>query len=321
MECDTPQNQDQPLCSFECPTESPCAEAGTFSLTEALSRFEREAVHGVCDNGRYRCPYYTWGSGPPLLFIHGLGDVARAYVPVISLLASDFRCIAYDLPVGRNDGAYLRRYTHAQLVADVFALLDHLGLRQSYVFGSSMGATVALAALHASHDRLPRAVLAGGFARRPLAKPEALLAHLAVFWPGTMRRLPLRRWAGYRALGPTADRRPEMRDLFLRLSGTPPIKAVAWRALIVKRVDLCSLLPEIRQPVLLICGDGDALVDRSCEEVLQRGLPHVSRVELADCGHLQHYTHPEVVAALVRQFLTPPDRSDRDGKVPLRQVT
>src|SRR5438128_2590194 len=85
-------------------------------LEEALRRFDEEAVHGVCATGRYRCPYFTWGTGPPLLFIHGLGDVACSYVPVISLLARDFQCIGYEQPTGRGDAAQLGRYTHSDLV-------------------------------------------------------------------------------------------------------------------------------------------------------------------------------------------------------------
>src|SRR5438132_10990752 len=72
-------------------------------LEEAWRRFENEAVHGVCVTDRYRCPYFIWGTGPPLVFIHGLGDVAHSYVPVISALSSDFTCIAYEQPGGRRD--------------------------------------------------------------------------------------------------------------------------------------------------------------------------------------------------------------------------
>jgi pimeloyl-ACP methyl ester carboxylesterase len=37
-----------------------------------------------------------------------------------------------------------------------------------------------------------------------------------------------------------------------------------------------------------------------------RGLPHVQRVEIAGCGHFPHFTHPELLAELLQQFLTPP---------------
>ena len=52
--------------------------------------------------------------------------------------------------------------------------------------------------------------------------------------------------------------------------------AVAQCAVTLHRLDLRPLLPSIRQPVLLICGDCDPLVGKKCEEDLQRGLPNAS---------------------------------------------
>jgi pimeloyl-ACP methyl ester carboxylesterase len=276
-------------------------------LGEVLARFEREAVRGVCDTGRYRCPYYSWGSGPPLLFIPGLCDDALSFVLPAAALSGQFRCIAYDLPSGRGDGASLARYRHEDLAADAVALLDHLGVERTYVSGSSFGGTVALAAMHAHPRRFPRGILEGSFARRPLAAAEVLLARAAQFWPGSMRRLPFRTRLLRRGhYGPFAARAPEIWDYFLARASSPPIRAVARRALLLHRTDLRTLLPEVRQPVLLICGDGDHLVGKDCEDVLLRGLPNAARVELEQCGHLPHFTHPELLAEVVRRFLTPP---------------
>jgi pimeloyl-ACP methyl ester carboxylesterase len=285
---------------------SPEPRASAVQLQEALRRFDREAVHGVCATDRYRCSYFTWGVGPPLVFVHGLGDVAHAFVPVISVLASEFRCIAYEQPRGRGDGAKLGRYTHAALVSDLFALLDHLGLRQSYLFGSSFGSTIALAAMRAQPERIPRAILAGGFAQRTLAPAERLLARLGRFLPGSARLLPFRKLVGKSCLGPLAMRRPELFEFFLRNTGRLSLAALAQRAGMLPKLDLRALLPEIRQPVLLICGDNDPLVGRLCEDVLLQGLPHAARVEMRDGGHMPQYTHPEVLAELIRRFLTPP---------------
>jgi pimeloyl-ACP methyl ester carboxylesterase len=241
------------------------------------------------------------------LCIPGLSDDAHSFVMLGALLAGDFRCLAYSLPDGRADGSRLDRYTHGDLVEDAFALLDHVGARQGYVFGSSFGATVALAAMRARPDRLLRGVVQGGFARRPLAPAEVLLAGLARYWPGLMRALPLRRPALYRFHhGPFAGRPPEVWEFFLDRWGSPPIAAVARRALLLHRLDLRPTLAEIRQPVLLVGGDCDPLVGRRCEEALLGGLPFAGRVELAGCGHNPLYTHPEALAEVVRRFLTPP---------------
>jgi pimeloyl-ACP methyl ester carboxylesterase len=310
----TTDSPSAPLSKPSCPPvlPSPCllASPAGLSLAEAFRRFEREAERGVCDTGRYRCAYFSWGTGPPLLCIPGLGDNGRAFVLLSALLAEHFRCIAYNLPSGRGDGARMSRYTHAALVEDAFALLDHLGLRQSYFLGYSFGTTVTLAALRARPERVPRAVLQAGFARRPLATAEVLLARLARYWPGPMRLLPfhtaLMRRCHYE---PFATRPPEVWEFFLDQCGSPPMAAVARYALMVHRLDLRPLLPAIRQPVLMVCGDCDPLVTRECEEELLHGLPNVARVEISNCGHYPLFTHPGVLAEVVRRFLTPPAKT------------
>lgn len=275
-------------------------------LHEAQQQFAREARHGVCDTGRYRCPYYVWGTGPPLLFIHGLCDDRLSFLLPIAFLCRHFRCIAYDLPTGRGDGAKLGRYHQEDLVADVFALLDHLGEEQTYLYGSSYGSTITLAALHQRPASFPRAVLQGGFAYRPLAPAELLLASFGRWWPWPMARLPMRSVLRQGHFAPFAGRPPARWDYFLQRCGAPPMQAVARRAWLLHNTDLRSLLPQICQPVLLICGDRDPLVNKSCEEVLLHGLPRAYRVELPACGHLPQYSHPEMLAEVVYQFLTPP---------------
>ena len=277
------------------------------SLSETLARFGREAVRGVCDTGRYRCSYYTWGQGPPLLLIPGLSDDALSFVMVAGLLSAHFRCTAYNLPAGAGDGARLRRYTHAHLVEDAFALLDHVGAARSYVLGSSFGSTIALAAMHQRPERLPRGILQGGFARRPLGSRELFLARLACYLPGRHRAMPLRAAMLERVpRAPFAGRDPEAWEYLVLRWGLTPFRALGRLALMLHRLDLRPILPEIRQPVRLVCGDCDPLVGRACEEELLGGLPSAGRVELNGCGHNPLFSHPEVLAEVVRRFLTPP---------------
>jgi pimeloyl-ACP methyl ester carboxylesterase len=275
-------------------------------FAEARERFEREAVHGVCDTSNYRLPYYTWGEGPPLLFVHGVGDSCRSFLQPISRLSAHFRCIAYDLPSGR-DGARLRRYSHDDLVADVWALLDHLNLRQSYVLGSSFGATIVLKAMQTAPERLPRGILQGGLAYRPLRRAELFLAYWGRFLPGRMAQVPLREKVLLQSTGCAAFKEacPDVWQYFLDCSGRARLSAFACQAYLLHRLDLRPILPAIRQPVLLICGDQDRVVPRIHEEMLLQGLPNAGRVILEGCGHVPSYTHPELLAEVIRRFLTP----------------
>ena len=258
-----------------CVHSQAIACAGPISLVDAQRRFAREATRGSVDTGRYRLPYAIWGEGPPLIFIHGLGDTSRSFWMPMALLSEQFRCIGYDLPIGRGDGARLWNYRHADLVNDLLALLDHLRLKQSYALGSSFGSTIALAAARLRPERLPRLILQGGFARRPLVRAELLLARLTSFLPGTMSHLPFRVKMIQRGhFEPFAGRSPEVWETFLDLTGQTPLAAAARHALILNRVDLRPILPQIRQPVLLVCGDRDPLIGAAEENVLLAGLPN-----------------------------------------------
>lgn len=300
---------DAPDCALSCTDVCalhPGEQVAPIVFAEARARFEREAVHGVCDTGRYRLPYYVWGEGPPLLFVHGVGDSCRSFLMPISRLSAHFRCIAYDLPSGHRDGARLRRYGHDHLVEDVWALLDHLGFRQSYILGSSFGSTIVLKALQGRPERLPRGILQGGLAYRPLRRTEYWLAFWGRFLPGRMDGVPLREKVLLKSAGTFKEMFPDVWDHFLACSGRARLSAFASQAYMLHHLDLRPILPRIRQPVLLVCGAEDRVVPRAHEEMLLQGLPNAGRVVLEGCGHMPSYTHPEILAEVIRQFLTPP---------------
>jgi pimeloyl-ACP methyl ester carboxylesterase len=291
---------------FLCSQEHCSAPLEPVVFAEARQRFEREAEHGVCPTGRYRMPYFQWGNGPPLVFIHGVSDSSRSFLQPISLLARHFRCIAYDLPTGRGDGARLGRYTQQGLVDDLLALLEHLRLERAYLFASSFGSTVALSALHDHPARLPRAILQGGLAHRPLRRVERFLARLACYLPGRMAHVPLRQRVLLKTQYPFfINRAPEVWEWFLNTSGQVPIRAVGHQALWLERVDVRPLLPTIRQPILLVCGQWDRVVPWSNSSVLHQGLANAGLAWIEQAGHVLSYSHPEALAEVTRRFLTP----------------
>jgi pimeloyl-ACP methyl ester carboxylesterase len=274
-------------------------------LRECLERWRDEAEHGEVDTGRYRCPYVAWGRGPNLVFIPGMASDAISFVMPMARLQQHFRCISYDLPAGEDDGARLMRYRHDDLVADLLFLCDHLGIRESFLCGSSFGSTIALAALHRQPQRFPRGILQGGFAHRSLTQPEVFFGHWARFLPGRLGDLRMIKSVIERIhRQPFLGREPEVWDFFVDRQARVPLRAFASRALMLHRLDLRSILPALQQSVLMICGDSDPLVGPTCQRELMQGLHFITRAEIEQCGHQPHLTHPEVLAEIVRQFLS-----------------
>lgn len=291
------------MSSPSCPVaELDCSKR--LLLRECLERWHKEPTRGVLDTGRYRCRYVVWGSGPTLVLVPGMAMDAEAFVMPMARLQAHFRCVSFALPDGDQDGARIRSYRHDDLVSDLFALLDHLAIQRCDIFGSSFGSTITLSAVNRQPARFGRVILQGGFARRPLSRAEVLAASFARFLPGRMRHLPfVTRVLENNARPEFRSREPEVWDYFVEQNLRIPLRAFAMRALLIHRVDLRPILPSIAHPVLLICGDRDRLIGRSCEAELKQGLPHAARAEIEGCAHLPQLTHPEVLCEVVRQYL------------------
>ncbi len=288
----------------------PLLHATTDELFCALARSDAEAVHGSFPTAGYRYRYLTWGTSdrPPIVFVHGMADRSRSFAMVMArLVDAGFRCIAYELPNSLDDAANLGMIRHADLAADLLALLDHLNVPVANLVGSSFGTTIALRALALFPNRFRSAVLMGGFARRPLLRIERGLSRLARYWTGRMADLPFREFVMRRFEGGQFDGCPtEIYDFLLWSSGDTPCRAAARRTLLIDKLDLRPLLAEVRHPILMIGGDRDVIVPLPCELELHAGLPNVRRVEFSPCGHYPQYTLPGPTADAIRDFFADP---------------
>lgn len=144
----------------------------------------------------------SFGSGQPLVLLHGLALGAAAWAPLVGDLAG-YRLHAVDLPGhGLSDPVAYRRGAvrdHAlQLIDDLY---EALGLDAAPAVGHSLGGMFAL--WHAA-------------ARPGRISSLAVLAAPAVAIPGTTVRMPLSPMT-VPALGPAMLRSPSPRPLFRQL--------------------------------------------------------------------------------------------------------
>jgi pimeloyl-ACP methyl ester carboxylesterase len=85
------------------------------------------------------------GDGPPIVLLHGLSATRRNVVQGSRhLIKRGYRLIAYDAR-GHGASSPARSYEYAELVDDLEAVLDHLGIERTALVGSSMGAATAMA--------------------------------------------------------------------------------------------------------------------------------------------------------------------------------
>jgi pimeloyl-ACP methyl ester carboxylesterase len=138
---------------------------------------------------------------------------------------------------------------------------------------------------------------------------EILAASFVRFLPGRIAHLPFARAVierNHRSC--FSEREPDVWDFYVERQFNVPLRAFATRLLMVSRLDLRAILPAIQTPTLLVCGECDPLVGKSCEQDLMNGLPRYARAEIEKCGHEPHLTHPEVLAEVLMQVLMPSKR-------------
>ena len=85
------------------------------------------------------------GEGPPVVLLHGLSATRRNVVQGSrALLRRGYRLIAYDAR-GHGASSAAPRYVYPDLIEDLEAVLDELGLERVALVGSSMGAATGMA--------------------------------------------------------------------------------------------------------------------------------------------------------------------------------
>ncbi len=104
--------------------------------------------------------YQTYGEGFPVVLAHGYCTSINLWDHQIPLLSQRYRVIAYD---ARGHGlssapAGKEHYTLSHLVADMHALLQHLGIAKAYISGHSMGGATT-AGFAARHPDMTQAAL------------------------------------------------------------------------------------------------------------------------------------------------------------------
>jgi len=258
--------------------------------------------------------YADQGSGPPLVLVHGSLSDGRTWRAQIEPMAQHYRVIAYSRRyhypnAWTDDGA---RYTAAQHVEDLAALIDGLDLGRVHLLASSYGAYLALLFARRDPARVRSLVLGeppilswlaalpGGApllaqfvmdvweaARRAFQDgdaPQGVRLFLdAVVGSGTFDRLPPQVRASLMANAPELAAETRSPDLFPGLE--------------------CDDLRAITIPGLLLNGERSPAMFHLITERLAHCLPGAERVIVPNASHAIHQDNPTVYNKTVLDFL------------------
>ncbi|CAJ64645.1 Putative hydrolase [Frankia alni ACN14a] len=295
---------------------------------ELTSRFV--TVHG------YRRCYLRAGRGPVLLLIHGIGDNARTWAPIIGELARRHTVIAPDL-LGHGESDKPRGdYSVAGYACGMRDLLTVLGIERATVVGHSLGGGVAMQFAYQFPERCERLVLVatGGVGPdlHPALRAAALPGAGAVISLMGVPPVRLVGWAGLRALRllHTALGRDAEDILHVCDSlGVPTARAAFLRTLrsvvdahgqAITMLDRCYLAAGM--PSLIVWGDRDAVIPVEHARIAHAAMPG-SRLEIfPGAGHFPHHSDPARFRRVLEDFLAttrPASHSPRQWRTMLRE--
>jgi pimeloyl-ACP methyl ester carboxylesterase len=262
------------------------------------------AVNGV------RLYYEAAGKGAPLVLVHGFACGIRSWEPQVRALSRSARVITYDVR-GHGISEAPREamaYSQPASVADLHALLVHLGIRRAAVGGLSMGGNIALNFALAHPEMVAQLIVADTGAGSDDTADWVATVHA---FAETLDRLGMEAFADlacanplfarYIAQGPTAERFIRSCLMVHRAHGI----AHTAREVLAKRPTIYALESRLRQlevPTLLLVGEDDApcvKVHRFMADCLRRS----THIVLRGLGHLTNLEAPSAFNSTVRRFL------------------
>ncbi|HXW56528.1 MAG TPA: alpha/beta fold hydrolase [Candidatus Cybelea sp.] len=160
-----------------------CTQAGTVCVNRAELYFE---VHGT---------------GEPLVLLSGFSGTSQDWKPTLDAWGPDFRVILPDFRGHGRSGILEKPFRHDEAAADVFAVLDHLGIGAFKGVGISAGGNVLLHMATRHPGRVEAMVLVSATPYFP-AQARPIMRQYA-------RNLSARDWERLRADHPGGDQQIE----------------------------------------------------------------------------------------------------------------
>jgi pimeloyl-ACP methyl ester carboxylesterase len=270
----------------------------------------RGRLHVIESDG-LRLAVEEFGSGPPLLYGHGLTGSRNQTAHQLAPLASTHRVIVYDQR-GHGDSTPVTdpaAYGVEGMAGDVAAILDALGIERAVVGGNSMGAATALRFAMENPERVEALILtAPAFADRPNPAADQLrqigldVARLGI--EGYLVRAIGEEWPAAGMSAHAVAFRAGIWRSHSAASIAVACETVAdWVPVPAK--GRCSSgakgrLSALRFPAQVIAWDGDAVHPIEFARRIAGALPQ-GRLELTDV--LTYYNDPPAIGRLCAGFL------------------
>ncbi len=244
--------------------------------------------------------YVEAGSGPPLVFLHGMSSCAEAWWQQFDYFANHYRVIAYDSVNHGHSSNSPAGQAETDRTDELEAFLAALEIEQPILAGNSMGGATILRWAVRHPDAARALVVSGMGVRRDddgRGRQLSPLDHETLFLP-----------IGDALTDRFKREEPIMFERYLRIRSTATRLEFLRRPrernprTVEETLALAERVGGVRSPLLAIVGELDSLKDAAMH--LDELVSHSRYVELAGSPHNGYFENADEWNAAVDAFLT-----------------
>jgi len=246
--------------------------------------------------------YTISGSGPAIIFVHGIGARKSTWDKVIVHLENNFTCIRYDLRGHGDSPKGNFPYSLDVLVEDLEALRLTLNLQKIHIIGHSLGGMIGPKYAKSFPDNVLSISLLSTAAFRTKEDQSKVIAIV-----DSMKQKGIEpilstltnRWFTDQFIKESYDA-VEFR-LQQVLDTNPEVFLEVFR--IYAETEMSSWLNQIKQPCLVLTGENDGGCNPRLNKLIAQSLIHSELCILDKFKHSILIEAPEIVGHKVRDFL------------------
>jgi pimeloyl-ACP methyl ester carboxylesterase len=256
-----------------------------------LSRFAADGAaplpvtldHGHVEHDGARIWYATYGSGPPVILLHGgLGHSGNWGYQVPALVGRGYRAVLIDSRGHGRSTRDQRPFTYELMASDVSAVMDALQLEKAAIVGWSDGACTALVLASKAPERVA-GVFFFGCNMDPSGTKDIAFTPI-------LKRCFGRHIRDYAQLSATPDQFDAFSDAVGHMQKTQPNYSAH---------DLAA----ISVPVVIVQAEYDEFIRPEHADYLARSIPNAEFVNLHGVSHFAPLQRPEQFNSAMLAFL------------------
>ncbi len=251
--------------------------------------------------------YEVYGSGPPVILIHGWTQAWNTWRSTIEVFSNQYRMYAPDLwGFGESEKDRRSSFEVSDFVELIPQLMDHLGMAKVPIMGHSMGGTTALGIALKYPDRVKKVAVVGS----PINGQSLsfflhlagmkLIASLMLAGPNApLLRAFLWSWSPF-----VTPQNPRMfYDMAVGNSSGFSLTSFFSSIASLRRTNLTGRLKDITVPAMGVYGARDVVVNPSEVKYFKGPIPGGRFVWIKNAGHFPMWDTPDEFARAFNDFM------------------